>query len=195
MRVLAAVVLVSSLGCSKSRSNKDDIVKKAQDEAKDAVKKQVEDQTADSLKMATDLQKQEQAGAFNSKIDGKIHSVGGELGTWDITLDECHSGEADGFFGVDFYVKGSDELRLRYVHDEAAGTVVKIGIPSKKDTAYRLTRDDGCKVLDGDLQKTNVTQWSRKGDIHLLNGNVKFDCPIDGGGHVTGDVTFTYCGK
>jgi hypothetical protein len=129
-----------------------------------------------------------------TSITGKMHSVGGELGTWDVALNECHSGESEGFYGVDFYVKGSDELRLRYVHDEAKGDVVKIGIPSKKDTALVLDRSDGCTVLDGALEKTNFTTWTPKGKIRHLSGHVKFDCKHSAGkGHVTGEVTFSHC--
>ena len=126
-------------------------------------------------------------------LTGKIHSAGGELGTWEVTLDECHSGEVLGFFGVDFYVAGSNDLRLRYVHDEAKGTVVKVGIPSKKGSVYVLTREDKCTVLEGSLEKTNVSTWTPKGKIRHLDGHVKFDCAVEGKGHVTGEATFSQC--
>lgn len=131
----------------------------------------------------------------SAKVTGSIHSVGGRLGTWDVTLNDCRSGEAFGFFGVDFYAPGSDALRLRYVHDEANGTIVKIAYPTKPGTVYELRREDSCAVLEGSLRKTNVSTWTPQGNIRHLNGNVKFDCPVEGQGRVTGEATFSDCNK
>jgi len=123
---------------------------------------------------------------------GSIHAVGGELGTWDVTLGECQSGEYNGFYGADFYV--GETLRLRYVHDEAAGDIVKVGIPSKKDTVLVIDREAKCKVLEGNVEKTNYKQWSPKGDIRHINGHVKFDCEQPGSsGRVSGEVKFEHC--
>lgn len=126
-------------------------------------------------------------------VTGKVKSVGGELGSWDIVLSECASGESLGFFGVDFFVTGSEDLRLRYVHDEAKGDIVKIGIPSKKGTVLVPDRD-ACTVLEGSVEKTNFKTWTPTGEIRHLNGHVKFDCKVsDGKGHVTGEATFAHC--
>jgi hypothetical protein len=128
-------------------------------------------------------------------VSGTVHSVGGVAGTWDMTLADCQSGELDGFYGVDFYVAGSDEMRLRYVHDEAAGDVVKIPIPPKMTDRLVLRNDKTmCTLLDGKLEKTNVSTWTPKGNIRRLDGHVKFDCTTtEGKGHVTGDITFSQC--
>jgi hypothetical protein len=127
-----------------------------------------------------------------ANVNGSMHSVGGELGTWDVAFTECQSGEVRGFFGVDFYVAGSDDLRLRYVHDEANGDVVKFGIPGKSGTVIVPDRKQ-CKV-NGTLEKTNVNTWTPQGKIRHLNGHVKFDCTLsEGKGHVTGEATFTGC--
>jgi hypothetical protein len=130
--------------------------------------------------------------AVNASVTGKMSSVGGELGTWNVSFAECSSGESRGFFGVDFYVAGSDELRLRYVHDEANGDVVKFGIPGKSGNVIVPDRKQ-CTV-SGTLEKTNVQSWTPKGNIRHLNGHVKFDCKLsEGKGHVTGEATFTSC--
>jgi hypothetical protein len=127
-------------------------------------------------------------------ITGNVHSVGGELGTFDIALTSCQSGEYNGFYGADFYVAGSDEMRLRYVHDEAKGDIVKVAIPSKKDRALPFDRTDKCKILEGSIEKTNFASSTPKGKIRHLNGHVKFDCTYTpGAGHVTGEVTFSHC--
>jgi hypothetical protein len=129
-----------------------------------------------------------------TKITGNVHSVGGELGTFDIVLTSCQSGEVNGFFGADFYAPGSDEMRLRYVHDEAKGDIVKVAIPSKKSRALSFDRSDKCTVLEGSVEKTNVSTATTKGKIRHLDGHVKFDCTYTpGGGHVTGEVTFSHC--
>ncbi len=132
--------------------------------------------------------------AFQTTVTGKVHSAGGELGTWDIVLDKCQSGEVNGFYGADFYAVGSDELRLRYVHDEAVGDVVKVAIPSQPGKLIVFDRKSECTVLEGSIAKTNVTSWTPKGKIRHLDGHVKFDCKhSDGKGRVTGEVTFAQC--
>ena len=124
-------------------------------------------------------------------VTGSVHSVGGDVGTWDIDLHECQTGEYNGFYGADFYV--GKQLRLRYVHDEAVGEVVKVMIPSKKDTARVFDRDATCTVLDGSIERTNVTTWTSKGRMRHVNGHVKFDCTDRSKGRVTGDITFSHC--
>ena len=95
---------------------------------------------------------------------------------------------------MDFYAAGSDQLRLRYVHDEAMGEIVKVAYPSKPDTANVFDRNDECSVLEGAIEKTNVTSWTPRGRIRHLNGHVKFDCRhTDEKSHVTGEVTFSHC--
>jgi len=129
---------------------------------------------------------------LTARVTGNIHSVGGGLGTWDTTLDNCSSGETEGFYGADFSAPGSTDLRLRYVHDEAKGEVVKIIYPNKKDTAFVISKDDRCAVLEGFVQKENMTVWTPKGRIRYVKGHVKFDCKVEGN-HVTGDITFESC--
>jgi hypothetical protein len=127
-------------------------------------------------------------------VAGRVHSTGGELGTWDIALDSCQSGQNSGFFGVDFFVTGSTEMRVRYVHDEAAGDVVKVAIPSRPGSALVFDRAAKCSVLEGALEKTNFNTWTPKGNVTHLNGHVKIDCAASGGkGHVSGEAIFTHC--
>ena len=127
-------------------------------------------------------------------VTGSLHSVGGELGTWDLALTRCQSGEYNGFYGVDFYDASSDNMRLRYVHDEAVGDVVKVAIPSKEHRALVFDRDAKCSVLEGSVEKLNVTTWTSKGKIRHLSGRVKLDCVhSNGAGHVTGEATFSHC--
>lgn len=129
-----------------------------------------------------------------TKITGKLHSEGGTLGNFDVDLTACKSGEVNGFFGVDFFATGSDDLRLRYVHDEAKGEIVKVAYPTnvKKDTVQVLD-PAACKVIEGNVEKTNFQTWTPKGNIRHVNGHVKFDCAADGKGHVTGEATFSHC--
>jgi hypothetical protein len=137
------------------------------------------------------------ASAMNvtSTTSGNVHAVGGELGTFDITLNDCQSGEHNNFYGADFYAPGSDDLRLRYVHDEAAGDIVKVAIPSKPGTVTVFDRQAKCTVLEGAIEKTNITTSRAKGNIKYINGHVKFDCAQfgSGKGRVSGQATFTNC--
>lgn len=128
-------------------------------------------------------------------VTGNVRSAGGELGTWDIALDDCQSGEHDGFYGVDLYAPGSNKMRVRYVHDEAVGEVVKVAIPAKQGSALVFDRDAKCAVLEGNVQKQDVwTGRTKSTRIRHVQGHVKFDCTHTGGaGHVTGEATFTNC--
>lgn len=134
------------------------------------------------------------AAEAQTTVTGKLRSEGGELGTWDVVLAECRSGEVNGFYGVDFSVAGGKDVRLRYVHDEAKGEVVKVANPTKPDAMLVLDRDSKCTILEGALEKTNVTTWTPKGKIRHLDGRVKFDCRHSSGkGRVTGEATFAHC--
>lgn len=127
-------------------------------------------------------------------VAGTIHSENGALGTWDVALNDCQSGEYKGFFGADFFVSGTNNIRLRYVHDEAAGEVIKIFYPNEKNTAAVFNRNDTCSVLEGTASKMKVrTRVAGVGDVRHVEGHVKFDCTYDDGGHVTGEVTFSHC--
>jgi hypothetical protein len=132
---------------------------------------------------------------LESSAHGSIHSEGGKLGTWDVEITDCESGEVKGFFGVDLYGAGSDHLRLRYVHDEAAGEIVKVAYPDDPTNVNQFDREDACTTLEGHVEKTNVRSWTPKGNIVHVNGHVKFDCKHtdSDGSHVTGDVTFMQC--
>jgi hypothetical protein len=145
-------------------------------------------------KVSKAIEEAQQTNGFQASVTGNVHSVGGELGTWDATINDCHSGEVHGFYGADFGVASQPSWTFRYVHDEAAGDVVKVLIPTK-DTALVFDRDAKCTVLEGSVTKTNVTKWTNKGNIRLLNGQVKFDCVHSkGAGHITGNATFSMCG-
>ncbi len=129
--------------------------------------------------------------------NGNIHSVGGELGTFDTALNDCQSGEHENFYGADFYAPGSDKLALRYVHDEAAGDIFKVAIPSKPGTVTVLDKEAKCTVREGTITRTkhNVTTSRASGNIKYIDGHVKFDCAQfgPGKGRVSGEVTFANC--
>lgn len=128
-------------------------------------------------------------------VTGNLHSVGGQLGTWEVALSDCQTGELNGFYGADFFVAGTTTIRLRYVHDEATGEVLKIFYPDKKDLAAVFDCSDKCAVLEGSITKMNArTRVVGKGDIRHVEGYVKFDCTYDHDrGQVTGDVVFSHC--
>jgi hypothetical protein len=153
------------------------------------------DTVSEALAQAASAQAMASAAAVEgqTKVAGNVHFEGGPLGTTDTALGACQSGEVNGFFGVDFYVAGSTDTRLRYVHDEAAGDVVKVAVPGKSELAV-FGRSAKCSVLEGSLEKTNFNTWTPKGNIRHLNGHVKFDCPTGGGkARVSGEATFSHC--
>jgi len=132
-------------------------------------------------------------GKMKANVTGTMHTEGGDLAKADLTFDDCQSGELDGFYGVDFYVAGDDGMRMRYVHDEASGDVIKVPVPPENTKLRIFGHQTKCAVLDGHLEKTNVSTWTPKGKIRHLNGHVKFDCSDETQAHVTGEVTFSHC--
>jgi len=177
----ALLLLAPSVGC-KNNPAQDNL-------ATDNAVSQALAQAASAQAMASAVVAESQ-----TSVTGKVHSAGGELGTWDIALSDCQSGEVNGFYGADFYAAGSSEMRLRYVHDEAAGDVVKVAVPSKKGAVLVFDRAAKCSVLEGSIERTNVTTWTPKGKIRHVNGHVTFDCSDSGGkGHVSGEATFSHC--
>jgi hypothetical protein len=192
MRFLAGLVLLIPLtGC---RDKHDDPASQSIAQALSA--QLVGAQVASAQAAAASAQAMASAALAESQttVTGTVHSVGGDLGTWDVVLSDCHSGQNSGFFGADFFAAGSDELSLRYVHDEAAGDVVKIAVPSKKGSLLVLDRNAKCSVLGGAIQKTNFNTWTPEGNVQHLKGHLKFDCTNSGGkGHVSGEATFSHC--
>jgi hypothetical protein len=148
-------------------------------------------EAASAQALASAMSSPSAMGAISRTLSGNVHSVGGDLGTWDMTLDECQSGEINGFYGVDFYVAGNN--RMRYVHDEAKGEIVKLKVPETTNWMV-FDRNAQCAVVEGNIEKTNVTTWTPKGNIRHVSGHVKFDCTNSKGkGHVTGEATFAHC--
>jgi hypothetical protein len=188
LSLLVLALLAPTLGCKNDNAAPSDPAANAVSQAlAQAANAQAAAASAQAMGQAMLAQTQ-------TSVTGKVHSAGGELGTWDATLSDCQSGERNGFYGADFYVPGSDDLRLRYVHDEAAGEVVKIAIPSKKDEFMVFDRAAKCSVLEGSVEKTNVSTSTTHGNIRHVNGHVKFACTDSHGkGHVTGEVTFSDC--
>ena len=74
------------------------------------------------------------------------------------------------------------------------GSIPLEACPGKKGEALVFDRDAKCKVLEGHIEKTNVKQWTPKGDMRHINGGVKFDCThTSGKGHVNGEIKFEHC--
>lgn len=130
-------------------------------------------------------------------ITGSINASGGELGKWSITPDSCFNDQNMGFYGVDFYL--NQELRMRYVKDEAVGIVLKVIVPDgKKGTEAHqalVFREADCSQLQGTLLKTNVMNWTPQGKLSNLKGTLSFDCTYNKGKeHLQGKLEFSGCG-
>jgi hypothetical protein len=189
--LLAVVFLVPFFACKSQRDQSTQTNQTNPADPMDQVKQGLV--TAASLQAIAASASAIQAAA-KASASGNVHSVGGELGTWDVTFDSCRSGELNGFYGVDLFIPGNDSWRVRYVHDEANGEVVKIVYPSKPDTAIVLDRETKCSILEGHVTKMNGQTWTPNGYIRHVEGHMKFDCPnTHGKGHVTGEATFSHC--
>src|ERR1035437_421549 len=93
--VSGAFLLMAFIGCQDNRT-KEAAAQAAGSEVQGLIQK---NRVAPAYQAIASAQALASAAAEQSatSITGKVHSVGGELGTWDIVLGECASGESLGF--------------------------------------------------------------------------------------------------
>jgi len=123
-----------------------------------------------------------------SRVDGKVVSAGGPLGTWSASFDECRSGDAftPDFFGVDLHT-ASPRVHVQVQGGNAKATVV-VGSPAGDEPHVDLTREV-CSKFDVSVSWGN----SEVNDVDTVEGTVHLDCAPPGGGHIQLDAEFKSC--
>jgi hypothetical protein len=123
-----------------------------------------------------------------SRVDGKIVSSGGPLGSWSASFDECRSGDAftPDFFGVDL-LTASPRVHVQVQGGDAKATVV-VGSPAGDEPHVDLSREV-CSKFDVSVSWGNA----EVNDVDTVEGAVHLDCAPSGGGRIQLDAEFKSC--
>ena len=123
-----------------------------------------------------------------SRIDGRIESTGGTLGSWSASFEECRSGDAfhPEFFGVDLRA-GSPGAHVQVQGGDSSATVV-VGGPAGAGSSVDLTSAD-CSLFDVLVESGNA----EVNDVHSVEGRLHVDCTAPGGGRIKIDADFKAC--
>jgi hypothetical protein len=123
-----------------------------------------------------------------SRVDGKVVSEGGVLGSFSAPISECHSGDAfvPEFFGVDM----SAESPVAHVQVQGSGerATVVVGGPQGDEPHLDLTKAE-CTKFDVFVEWGNA----EVNDVDTVEGRVHVDCAPAGGGRVRIDAEFQAC--
>ncbi len=130
-----------------------------------------------------------------SEASGSFESSGGELGDWSLTLDDCDSGERDGFHGVWLLAGDDPEQRLQLVKSPSRGYLVRVPLPGTCDEegackALVLT-PSSCEKLEAKVRRDSGR--AQTNDIYHLEGHLRLDCKLKKGGHISGEAVFEDC--
>jgi hypothetical protein len=77
---------------------------------------------------------------------GSFTTRGSTIGSWVMRVEDCTSGQPEGFYGVDLH-SGDDVHGVRIVRDAVDGWVVNINAPASGNHVLQF-RQDTCKVLE-----------------------------------------------
>jgi len=125
--------------------------------------------------------------ACASSSEGSLRSTGAPLGDWELSPDECHSGEREGFFGVDLVGSLQPGLFVRIVKDPLGG--YEVALPNVLDGGHGIIDGEGCEQFDVRVISTDTTI----NDVRALDGHARIVCRFPGGGAVQGSVAFDTC--
>lgn len=119
------------------------------------------------------------AEAEANKPTGSFKATGGKLGSWDMQVTACASGEKHHFDGVVFFDKADKAKHIRFVRARGNTYDVVVQLPGDGD-AVAVPK---CKV-EASIGKTGTNV-----NFHdELRGQVKVTCP-----NLTGSATFPSC--
>ena len=123
-----------------------------------------------------------------SRVDGRVESTGGTLGTWSASFDECRSGDAfhPSWFGVDLRA-GSPTAHVQVQGGDARAKVVVSGAAG--DEPYVNLTKDACATFDVFVVSGNA----EVNDVDAVQGHVHVDCTAADGGRVRVDAEFKAC--
>ena len=123
-----------------------------------------------------------------SRVEGRIESTGGALGTWSTSLSSCHSGDAfaPDFFGADLRAD-SPRAHVQVQGGDESATVV-VGGPQGEQPHLDLTKDV-CAKFDVFVEWGNA----EVNDVKTVQGHLHLDCSLPDGGRVKLDADFEAC--
>ncbi len=136
------------------------------------------------------------AGCFgDGKAEGRLESVGGELGDWVLTKGTCYSGQRENYFGVLALGPAEAGTSLKLVKDPTQGMSLVVNIPStcakqaeQSDCRALVIRESRCDVFKARIERTNTIV----NDIRKLDAHVEIDCHV-AGGQLKGQLKYDGC--
>ncbi|MBI5489770.1 MAG: hypothetical protein HY905_20720 [Deltaproteobacteria bacterium] len=123
-----------------------------------------------------------------SRVEGRVESTGGVLGTWSASFDECRSGDAfhPSWFGVDLRA-GSPSAHVQVQGGDARAKVVVSGAAG--DEPYVNLTKAGCATFDVLVESGSA----EVNDVDAVQGRVHVDCTAADGGRIRIDAEFKAC--
>lgn len=115
----------------------------------------------------------------STSVEGTLHASG-TLGNWELTPDDCVSGQREGFGGVMLTTSGSGRA-LRVVNDPVKGMLLVLVQPGRDN---QVLGKASCSSFDVQTERTNTNI----NDIWAVDGHANIDCP-----ELRGKVTFEGC--
>jgi hypothetical protein len=119
------------------------------------------------------------AEAEKNRPTGSFRGTGGAMGTWEMPVTGCQSGEKHGFFGVLLFDKADKSRHIRVVKPPQGGTEVYAQLKLGGDPVALK-----CKTANVNLKRTGASV-----NFHdELIGSVTLACP-----NLTGEASFPSC--
>lgn len=119
------------------------------------------------------------AEAEKNRPTGRFRATGGAIGTWEMPVTGCQSGEKHGFSGVMLFDKAEKSRHIRVIKPPRGGTEIYVQFKAGADPVELK-----CKTANVQIKKTGANV-----NFHdELIGTVTLACP-----NLTGEATFPSC--
>lgn len=114
------------------------------------------------------------------EVSGRLQAAG-TLGTWTFEVDDCDSGQLEGFAGVILKSSAANGRVVRLVKDPVRGALVVVASPGAPN---HVISPEACPGLELNVRRGNTSI----NDVWTQDGNVTLRCP-----DLSGSVTFEGC--
>lgn len=115
-----------------------------------------------------------------SEVKGSLRGTA-DGAAWELALDDCYSGQREGFGGVVLTAEEDVARQVRVVEDPVKGTLVVVAATGRPNLVVEAV---GCKRFDVAARRTSTNI----NDIWVVEGRLDVDCA-----QLSGSVTFAGC--
>jgi len=117
---------------------------------------------------------------------GSFESTGGVPGVWTMPTERCTSAMRRGFLAAELYSRAlQEDTEVVVIGGVLDGPELLVRVPGA-GKMVRVRRSD-CATLEGDLHQSGT----RRNSVPGVEGTVRVDCALPGGGRLTGASKFT----